>query len=98
MAAVDLTTSKGVDMKTIKSFAAGLVLSIALAISVSAGDMAGAGYVQNPPNTGSATQQAPVDEPVGPCATQTSTTCEEATPDPATEAMIFAMELLTSVW
>ena len=86
-------------MKTIKSFATGLVLSFALAISVSAGDMAGAGYVQNPPKTGSATQQAPVDQPVGPCATQTGTiTCEEATPDPATEAMIFAMELLTSVW
>ena len=86
-------------MKTIKSFATGLVLSFALAISVSAGDMAGAGYVQNPPNTGPATQQAPVDQPVGPCAAQTSaTTCEEATPDPATEAMILAIELLTSVW
>lgn len=86
-------------MKTIKSFAAGLVLSIALAISVSAGDMAGAGYVQNPPNTGSATQQAPVEQALEPCDTQTSTTtCQEATPDPATEAMIFAIQLLVSVW
>ena len=85
-------------MKTLKSFATGLVLSIALANSVSAGDMAGAGYVQNPPNTGSATQQAPVDQPLGPCDQTSTATCEEATTDPTTEAMIFAIQLLVSGW
>lgn len=84
-------------MKTKRSLVAGIVLSILLAISVSAGDMPGPGYVQNPPNTGSETSQAPGDQPV--CATQTSTTtCEEATPDPVTEAMVIAIQLLTSVW
>ena len=70
-----------------------------MAISVSAGDMPGPGFVQDPPNSRSTTSQASVD-PEGQCATQTgtTTTCEEATPDPVTEAMIIAMQLLTSVW
>ena len=84
-------------MRTQKSFAAGLVLSIFLAISVSAGEMPGPGFVQNPPNTESATAQASTD--LGHCAAQTGTiTCEEATTDLVAEAMIIAMQLLTTVW
>ena len=83
-------------MRTQKSFAAGLVLSIFLAISVSAGDMPGPGFVQDPPKNESATAQASSD--VGHCAAQTGTTTCEATTDPVVEAMIIAMQLLTSVW
>ena len=86
-------------MKTKKSFAAGVVLSMFMAISVSAGDMPGPGFVQDPQKSESTTSQASVG-PLGQCAAQTDaiTTCEEATPDPVTEATIIAIQLLTSAW
>lgn len=94
-----LTIRKEPYMKTKKSFAAGVVLSMFMAISISAGDMPGPGFVQDPPKSGSTTSQASVDPP-GQCPAQTgaTNTCEEATPDPVTEAMIIAIQLLTSVW
>lgn len=70
-----------------------------LTISVLAGDMPGPGFVQNPPNTPSAAAGSIGDQPVV-CAAQTNTntTCDEATPDPVNEAMVIAIQLLTSVW
>ena len=83
-------------MKSGKSFAAGVVLSIFMAISTSAGDMPGPGVVQQPPKTESETVPAPVNQPSTPCAGQTSTGTCEATTDPLDEAMIIAILLLIS--
>jgi hypothetical protein len=84
-------------MRTTKSFAAGSVLSLFLAITSLAGEMPGpAGHAtapNNPPKFQPTTCEQVVDN-----AGQTGSTCEEATPNPFTEAMTIAIQLLTSIY
>lgn len=87
-------------MRTVKSLAAGCLLSLFLAITVLAGDMPGPGIKQSAPETGSPKLQTVTCEPVADGTEQInlSTFCEEATPNPFSEAMIIAIQLLTSIY
>ena len=87
-------------MKTVKSLSAGCLLSLLLAIPVSAGEMPGPGKTQVAPGTGSHKLETVTCEPVADGTDQMSsgTICEEATPNPFTEATIIAIQLLTSIY
>jgi hypothetical protein len=87
-------------MRTVKSFSAGCFLSLLLAIPVLAGDMPGPGKSQVAPSTGSPKLQTASCEQEADGANQMSldTVCVEATPNPFQEAIIIAIQLLTSVY
>ena len=87
-------------MRTIKSLSAGCFLSLFLAITVLAGDMQGPGNKPSAPNTWSPKLQTETCEPVvdGTVHMSSATFCEETTPNPLTEAMIIAIQFLTSVY
>ena len=85
-------------MKPIKSVAAGCVLSLFLAISVQAGDMPGPGIKSTAPGSKSKKLETTICEPVAAGTGQKTSTCDEATLSPITEAMTIAIQLLTSVY
>ena len=87
-------------MKTIKSLSAGCFLSLFLAVTVLAGDMPGAGNKPSASNTWSPKLQTETCEPVvdGTGQMSSATFCDEATPNPLTEAMIIAFQFLASVY
>lgn len=87
-------------MRTIKSLSTGCFLSLFLAITVLAGDMQGPGNKPSSSNTWSQKLQTEACEPVVDGTGQMSsvTFCDEATPNPLTEAMIIAIQFLTSVY
>jgi hypothetical protein len=87
-------------MKSLKSSAASCVLSLLLTITALGGDMPGPGIAQTGPPTISTESTTATCEPVtnGVSAAGAVNRCEEATPNPINEAMIIAIQLLTSVW
>ncbi len=85
-------------MNSIKSFALGVALSLSLGISVVAGEMPGPGFVPDPPRPASESAQPTVSEPSENALEMGSATDSEATPNGFSEAMIFAIRLLSSVW
>lgn len=87
-------------MRTVKSFSAGCFLSLLLTLPVLAGEMPGPGKSQVAPSTGSPKLQTASCEQETDGADQLSldTICEQATPNPFQEAMIIAIQLLTSVY
>ena len=85
-------------MNTIKSLALGVVLSLSLAISVTAGEMPGPGFVGNPPPPASESAQPTVTDPSQNAHQGGLATSCEATPNGFSEAMIIAIRLLISVW
>ena len=87
-------------MRTVKSLSLGCLLSLFLALPVLAGDMPGPGKTQVAPGTGSKKLETVTCEPVidGTDQMSSGTVCEEATPNPFTEATIIAIQLLTSIY
>ena len=87
-------------MRTVKSFSAGCLLSLLLALPVLAGEMPGPGKSQVAPKTGSTKLQTASCEQAADGTDQMSldTICVEATPNPLQEAMIIAIQFLTSVY
>ena len=84
----------------IKSFSLSFLLTLLLATVAVGGDMPGPGAAQKPPETIAGKTTPAICEPqvsragwVG-----TGSTCEEATPDSAAEAMIFAIQTLFALY
>lgn len=79
----------------IKSLFAALLLSLFMTITVAAGDMPGPGFAENPPKS---EPPAPTAVPCAPGLSSAggASACQEATPNLAIEAMIFAIQLLSS--
>ena len=87
-------------MRTVKSLSAGCLLSLFLAIPTLAGEMPGPGKSQATTSSGSTKLETATCEPVADGTNQldSGTICGEATPNPFTEAMIIAIEFVTSVY
>ena len=87
-------------MKTVKSLSAGCLLSLFLAIPILAGEMPGPGKSQVISGSGSTKLETATCEPVadGTGEFNSGTICGEATLNPFTEAMIIAIEFVTSVY
>lgn len=85
-------------MRTVKSLSLGCLLSLFLAITVLAGEMPGPAKPLAAPGAGSTKLETATCEPVADGTDQlnSGTLCEEATPNPFTEAMIIAIQLVTS--
>ena len=87
-------------MRTVKSLSLGCLLALFLTITALAGEIPGPAKTQVAPGTGSKKLETVTCEPVIDGADQMSsgTVCEEATPNPFTEATIIAIQLLTSIY
>ena len=87
-------------MRTVKSLSLGCLLSLFLAITVPAGEIPGPAKSQLGPGSGSKKLETTTCEPTADSSDQLSsgTICEEATPNPLTEATIIAIQLLISIY
>lgn len=84
-------------MNSIKRLARIGAVTLILSTSVIAGEMPGAGVIQDPPKVQSATNLASCEPVTGDNGSKQGKTCAKATPGSLVEAMIIAMQLLASV-